>query len=144
MKTFKQYISEAKIKIGGNKPNDHIKKFFDDYHATTQSHPFDNHVRLQGMVGTELSSGIDHVHMHDIVNYGEGKKGQGTAALRHIQNLANKHGVEIRGHAKAYSRESKHVRDTEKLVGWYKKHGFEIGQGDPDDGYPISYKGKKK
>lgn len=142
MKTLKQ-ILEARIKLGTKKSDGNIEGFFDDYHKTTDEHPFDGHVRLQGLVGTELSSAGDHVHMHDIVNYGEGGQGHGTDALNHIKSLADKHGIEIRGQAKAYSQNPKHITKTKNLVGWYKKQGFTVGKGNVDDGYPISYKGKK-
>jgi hypothetical protein len=144
MLTFKQYLNEVvKLRLGKKSGGGNIDGFLDDYHDSTKPHPFDSHTRLHGMVGVELSRASDHVHVHDIRNYGEAKKGHGTHTLKHLTSLADKHGVELRGIAKAYSKSKDHVRSTAKLKGWYQKHGFGVERGNKDDGYDISYKGKK-
>jgi hypothetical protein len=143
MKTFKQHLNEAKIKIEAKKSGN-VDDFFKDLDASTQSHPFDDRQRLHGMVGIHASPFEGGVHLHDIVNYGEAKQGNGTSALEHLKSLADTHGVEISGTAKAYSNHPKHITKTKQLVGWYKKHGFKIGHGSAEDGYEVSYKGTKK
>lgn len=143
MKTFKQHIKEARLKLGAKKSGGNVDGFFNDLDKTTQPHPFDDRQRLHGMVGIHASPFEGGVHLHDIVNYGEAKRGHGTRTLEYLKSLADKHGVEISGTAKAYSNRPNHITKTKKLTDWYGKHGFQIGKGNKDDGYPISYKGKK-
>jgi len=143
MKTFREYITEDKIKLGTKKPSGNVDGFFKDLYDSTQEHPFNSRERLYGMVGIHASPSGGGVHLHDIVNYGESGQGHGTRTLQHLKSLADKHGITISGIAKAYSNNPKHITKTKALVGWYKKHGFEAGSGNKDDGYPISYKGKK-
>jgi len=144
MKSFKEFIKEAMvIKIGGktSETSKKLDRFMDDYYDSTSDHPFDDRSRIHGNSATsELSSAFGKIHMHDIRAL---TPGGGHEALEHIKRLADKHGVEITGTAKAYNRSAKYPMNSNQLAGYYKKRGFEVGSGD-SDGYPIRYKPKSK
>ena len=82
-----------------------------------------------------------HMTQIDIVALGDVGTGEGTAALQMLTGLADLHHVTIEGTAKAYSNRDGHIQETNRLVQWYKKHGFEVIGGNPEDGYDIIYKG---
>lgn len=144
MKTYKEFIKEAMVvKIGGktSETSKKLDRFMDDYYDSTSEHPFDGRARIHGDSATsELSSAFGEIHMHDIRAL---RPGGGHEALEQIKSLADKHGVEISGTAKAYGRSAKYPMNSKQLAGYYKKRGFEVGSGD-SDGYPIRYKPKAK
>lgn len=139
MKTFKKYIEEIKL---GARSSPNTDNFMDDYHNSTSEHPSDPRSRVHGDSATsELSPVFGKIHMSDIRAL---KPGGGHAALEKIKSLADKHGVAISGHAKAYHPSDKYPMKSKQLASYYKKRGFEVGKGSESEGYPISYKPKNK
>lgn len=67
------------------------------------------------------------------------RTGAGTAGLQFLIGLAEKHGVKLEGTAKAYHNSLEVIRDSQRLVEWYRKHGFVRLRGNKKDGYEIRY-----
>jgi hypothetical protein len=128
------------IKLRGNGPNPGIQGFMQDYEAATQPNPMNDRQRLYGPIGIMLYSFGNGIHLEDIVALSEPGKGHATKALTFLKQLADKHRVRLEGTAKAYLDHDQHrVTQTNDLVRWYKKNGFDILGGDPEDGYEIQY-----
>lgn len=118
-------------------------KFMSDVYATTDEHPFSSRERIHNGEATfEVSPHEGAIHISDIRSL-KPKSGAGTRALNHLKSLADKHGVELKGDAKAYHN-NKEYMNTKQLKGWYSKNGFKVGRGDDYDGHPISYKPSQK
>ena len=133
MKTFKQFINE------GKKQKD---DFMDDYYASTSEHPFDHRSRIHNNAATlELSRVGSRVRMHDVRALAPGG---GKDAIEHVKRLADKHGVEIEGTAKAYTKSKQYPMSTKQLADYYKRRGFSVSHGSATDGYNIRYIPKKK
>lgn len=134
VKSFKEYLQETVLKLRGFGPksaSDSVKNFMNDYHKTTKEHPLDNKSRILNGTTVHASEDGNSVHIHDIHSH-EPKSGNGTRALKHLTGLADKHGVKLNLHAKAYLEdkpkhvgEPEHIRSTPRLQKWYKKHGFQ-------------------
>lgn len=137
MKTFREFLNEKVIKLGASS-TEKSRAFMDDLHATSQPHPTSRHHRVIGGASVEMSPRGNDVHLHDVLSH-QPHTGAGTAALHHVQRLADKHGVRITATAKAYSKDKEHVRDTDHLKKWYRKHGFAVERGTKKDGYDIRY-----
>lgn len=125
MKTFLQYLSEGSLKLS-KKPTGNTDKFLDDLWDTSHPHPFDDRQRIVGSATVHVSPHSDGIHIHDIRSLDQGS-GAGTEALKHLTNLADKHGVPLDLHAHGYANTK-----TTQLKKWYKKHGFESGKGSGD------------
>lgn len=137
MKSFKQYLSEAVIKLGSGKRPPEIDDFMDDYYDSTQDHPFNDRARVHTpLATTEIHPFGNEIHISDVVAH---EPGAGSAAIEHLKALADKHKVTLSGTAVAYAQSKKHPMTNKQLAGWYKKRGFEIGEGNADDGYEVKY-----
>lgn len=133
-----QPLFEADLKLGGKNPA--AEAFMDDLFQMGQAHPFERGmVLINGVVGVRARPFQGEIHLSDIVTYLDTGQGKGTEALQALKGLADKHGVAIEGIAKAYSQNPEHIQDSQRLAQWYKKHGFEIGDGDPEEGFEIRY-----
>jgi len=75
-----------------------------------------------GNVFVELSVFNDRLHLSGIMA-NEKKKGFGAKVMRFLMDVADKHGVEIEGTAKPFSKEG--MKKT-ALKAWYKKLGFDF------------------
>jgi hypothetical protein len=122
-------ISEV-IKLGGN-DNAKTKAFMDEFYSITQPNPFNDRERVLGQARIELSPFGREIHISDIVTMAP-KTGAGTKAMQTIIGLANKHGVVLHLTAKAYTNDKTYVTNTEDLVRWYAKLGFELENEDID------------
>jgi hypothetical protein len=104
-----------------------IDSFLNDYHKSTEAHPWDNKTRLvNGEAALQVSPQDGQIHIHDILSfapatYNNQGLGGGSKALRLLTNLADKHGVELNLTPQAYS--NKGLSD-EQLHAWYSRHGF--------------------
>ena len=109
-------------------------KFMNEYREDTWDHPLDNRTRLlntktgldprSDFATLELSrNGDDGVHVNSIMALEKGR-GQGRQALQYLTNLADKHGVDLHGTAKAFGRD--HGLNTAQLKAWYKRNGFQV------------------
>lgn len=131
-------IYESVIKLAGS--SNAAKNFMDELRSTTEAHPWNPRTRIiNGNVSVEASAVGDRIHLHDIVSHAP-RSGAGTAALNHLKSLADKHGVELEGVAKAYTDEGGRISSSKRLKKWYTKHGFTASYGDDEEGYDISYK----
>ena len=140
MLTFKQFMLEMKITLNKRNSSKTVA-FMRDYHSSTSDHPFDNRSRLYGNATLEVSPIEDNIHLHDIRSF---EPGAGHKAIEHIKSLANKHDVKIAGIAKAYGQSKKYPMSSKQLSNWYSKRGFNVGRGNTDDGYSVSYKPRNK
>ena len=119
-----------------------IEDFLDDFWRMTEAHPFSRKTRLYDGVMIELSPWAGTIRVSSIQTT-EPRKGAGTAALRFLIGLADQHRVKLTGTAKAYSEDPLHITETDRLVEWYRKHGFSILSESGEDGYEIEYQGKE-
>lgn len=119
--------------------------YIEDLYDMGNPHPFNDKVVTFGPVGVEMSAmGDDVVHLHDIISYEQQQSGHGTKVLQKLMQLANRHGVVIDAHAKAYSNDPRHQQDNHALLAWYVKNGFTVTNDiDVDDyGAEIEYDGR--
>lgn len=139
MLSFSEFLREEgplRIRLGGS--TDASKSFLRDYHDTTSPHPFSRGHRLFGHASLEVSDFNGKIRLHDVQTHVP-RSGAGTAALKHLTGLADKHGVAIHATAKAYSKDPTHVNKTDDLKKWYRKHGFQVERGTSKTGYDIRY-----
>ena len=125
MKNFATFITEVRIQLRGrgNYDDTNAKAFMDDLHNNHDIHPFDPDQHIIHNTVVHASKDGHQVHIHDLRTL-DPDKGNGTKALKHLTAMADKHGVKLNLHAKAYSKQPEHVTKTHQLVSWYKKHGF--------------------
>lgn len=124
-----------KIKLGDGGSQKKLDNFMEDYIISSQEHPWNPRVRIIDNTMIELSPFGGKIHISDIVAI-QPQSGFATSAMKKLQNLADKYGVELELTAKAYSQDGQRISDTEKLIKWYLKLGFKIQDDlvdDPDD-----------
>lgn len=120
-------ILEAVIKLGKTRPDEGAPSlnFMNELEATYAENPMNHHQRIIGSAKVEMSPmGNMSVRLHDIQGMGGGA---GTAAMKAVCALADKHDVTIKLTACGYLN-----TPTEVLVNWYEKLGFSVT--DEDDG----------
>lgn len=134
----------TRLKLGGGGDNSRAQAFIQDLEGLSDAHPFHPRQRIIGGATVEISPvrGTNQVHIHDVLSL-EPNKGHATRALGLLKKLADKHKVVIDLFAKAYLRNPGYISDTEQLVRWYQRLGFEITDDyDPeilDDGVEMRY-----
>lgn len=124
-------ITEITLKNG----NSNIKNFINDYIDQTQEHPFNAKARIYNGSVLEIYPFNNNIHISDIMSTAP-RTGAGTAGIKFLMMLANKHNVKLELIAKAYSRDKKYITDTEQLAKWYMRLGFQIDDEyveDPND-----------
>jgi hypothetical protein len=133
--------SPVPIKLGQRRSprSDKLTDFMDAFENATYQHPFSPGERLLGDASVNVSPFGDKIHLSSLQSLAPGS-GAGTRALEELKRMADEYGVEIGGTAKAYARDQKYITSTKRLVEWYRKHGFEILSGNPQDGYDIVYR----
>lgn len=128
------------IKLGNNSYTS-VKPFMWDFVDATEESPIGKG-RLYDDVLIDVHPFDGGIRISDIVAVGDKAKGKGTAALKFLTNLADRHGVKLSGHAKAYSQSPEHIQTSERLLQWYQKHGFQERPdrfGSEDEGFDIKY-----
>jgi len=113
--------------------------FMSEYEDDTHPHPFMQNARFLN-TETGQPKGSDFamlemrpeafeetptVHLNSIMAM-QPRSGQGTQALEYVKQLADKHGVTLRGYAKQFGRDTKTTMSTPLLKKWYAKHGFDV------------------
>jgi hypothetical protein len=148
MKNKKKIISEIRIKLGQRHKNGSpaVQKFMKAFMEASDPHPFDHNSRVFGGTTIHLSPDNYEVHIHDVQSLNP-KSGAGTKAMKALLKLADKHHVNLNAVAKAYAKHGDYIKDTEKLVSWYRKLGFDIEDADENDtfyydGVEIKYYSK--
>ena len=132
------------VKLRGNTNTD-VEPFMAAFKAATKESPVGGG-RLYGDVLLDVSPFDNEIHISDIVAVGKRSQGKGTKALKFLTNLADKHNVKLSGVAKGYSNSKEHIQTSERLLQWYKKHGFvepSDSFGDEDEGFDIKYNPKR-
>lgn len=122
----------VRIQLGRKVDGKRAQAFMDEYHSDSQEHPFAHTARILHGAVVEASKDGNEVHIHDIRTTSP-RSGAGTKALKHLTNLADKHNVKLNLFAKAYSNSPDHINNTERLVKWYEKHGFQHEEPDYDE-----------
>lgn len=124
-------------------PSDSVKRFMDDYHSVSSRHPSSPNKRIIGNAVVELHPMQKHVHFSDILSLKPGS-GAGGNAVRTLTDLADKHGVVLKGFADPYQRGQKgnYITQQSHLDKFYKKRGFKIDKMDGDTS--VTYIPKSK
>lgn len=119
-----------RIKLGGfnAKPKNNTEQFLQDYYSNTEDHPFNSKVRVYNGAMLEISPWDNEIHIGDITSTAP-RSGAGTAGMKFLTSLADKHNVKLDLTAKAYSNDPERIGDTEQLARWYQRLGFQV---DPD------------
>lgn len=149
---YQKAIRFIKLKYGKTKnestirlstPSDSVRRFMDDYHSVSSSHPSSPNKRIIGNALVELHPMQNHVHFSDILSLKPGS-GAGGNAVRALTNLADKHGVALKGFADPYKRGQKgnYITQQPHLDKFYKKRGFSIEKIDGDT--MVTYNPKSK
>lgn len=107
--------------------------FIQDFLDISEPHPFNPRVGIIGGAAIELSKFNGNIHLSDITSLDPGK-GYSNAAMRLLTRLADKHNVVIELIAKAYRNDR---MDTEQLVQWYQRLGFQPVDDDLDLDYGV-------
>lgn len=139
---YQKAIRFIKLKYGKTKnestirlspPSDSVKRFMDDYHSVSSIHPSSPNKRIIGNAVVELHPMQNHVHFSDILSLKPGS-GAGGNAVRILTDLADKHGVVLKGFADPYKRGQKgnYITQQSHLDKFYKKRGFKIDKVDGD------------
>jgi hypothetical protein len=124
----------TRIQLGQPRKNN-TAAFMDDYILITQEHPFNHKARIYNGAVLEVYPMGNAVHVSDVMTTAP-RSGAGTAAVKFLTSLADRHRVKLELLAKAYSKDKKYITDTEQLANWYKKMGFHVDDEfieDPDD-----------
>ena len=129
----------VRIQLGRKADGKRAQAFMDEYHSDSQEHPFAHTARILHGAVVEASKDGNEVHIHDIRTTSP-RSGAGTKALKHLTNLADKHNVKLNLFAKAYSNSPDHINNTERLVKWYEKHGFQHEEPDYDESWGSDMK----
>jgi hypothetical protein len=117
----------VRLKLGGGNTTK-AKEFMQELNSITDEHPFDRSKRIVGGAAVEVSvvnHANDRVYLHDIMAL-DPRKGYSSQALGLLTRLADKHHVTIELFAMAYTRDTRYLTVTEKLVRWYQKLGFVV------------------
>lgn len=127
-------ISEITIKLGSGR-TDNTDAYLRELNSITQEHPFNGRARILGNAAIEVYAANKNIHISDIQSLAP-NTGAGSAALKLLTDLADKHHVKLDLTAKAYAKDKKYVTDTAQLAAWYKRMGFHVDDefiDDPDD-----------
>lgn len=136
--------SAPRIKLRSHDNRPDWDKIMRDIDSQTNPHPFSDRERVFNNRSTfEIRPFENSLHLGDIRAL-QPNQGAGTELLDFLKGIADKHGVPITGTAKAYHSGSGYIADTDKLADWYRRRGFEIGDGYPEDGYDIIYNPRKQ
>lgn len=111
-----------------------LAEFMQDFESGTALHPTSRHLRVWGnKAAFEVSifNGVIRLSYIGTTSLG---KGHGTRALRWLLELADKHGVEMRGTIHRVGREGLSERE---LRLWYVRHGVK------NEKKNIVYQGKQ-
>ena len=132
----------ARIKLRGHDSRPDWDAVMEDIEAGTSPHPFSGNERIYNDRSTfDISPFGEELHLGDIRAL-QPNQGAGTELLDFLKGIADKHQVPITGTAKVYHSSPGYISETEKLADWYRKRGFDVGEGYPEDGYEIRYNPK--
>lgn len=96
-----------------------LRGFMDDFYAQTAPHPFGACERIwDGRARIELDIWNGTIYLHSIETIERGR-GDGTAGLKFLFDLARYHRVNITGMVQGYGRTLPHSQ----LCAWYERHG---------------------
>ena len=135
MKIFEITDKPPRIRLGGfgRQPSkNYTEPFLKDYIEITQEHPFNSKARIYNNAVIEIYSRRNEIHISDVLST-QPRSGAGTAAIKMLKKLADKHNIKLDLTAKSYHTDQKFVTDTETLVRWYRKLGFIIDDEFIDD-----------
>jgi len=123
------------VKLSGfnsQRSGNNTEAFLQDYYDNTSEHPFNPSARVYGDSVLEIYPMGNQIHISDVLTLNP-RSGGGTKAIQFLKALSDKHRVKLDLIAKAYSSDNKFITDTENLVRWYLKLGFEIDDEFIDD-----------
>lgn len=118
--------------FNGQRSGNNTEAFLQDYYDNTSEHPFDNRTRVYDNSVLKIYPMGNQIHISDVLTLNP-RTGAGTKAIQFLKTLSDKHRVKLDLTAKAYSSDNKFITDTEQLVRWYSKLGFEIDDEFIDD-----------
>jgi hypothetical protein len=106
-----------------------------DYIIASDEHPWNPKTRIMQNTMLEVYPTGNTIRISDIQSMMP-KQGYASQAIQQLKQLADKNSVKLELTAKAYANSPEYINDTEKLVKWYKKMGFQIDDefvDDPED-----------
>lgn len=124
------------IKLGSNPAKARLDAFMTELHELTGEHVFDARARVLDNASIEVSSFDGSIHISDVRAI-EPRQGGGTAAMKFLCGLADKHDVKMTLTAKSYSEGR---MSTQQLKDWYETFGFtedDDTMGDEFEGYDM-------
>ena len=105
-----------------NYTNLSLQSFMIDFELNTTTHPISNFLRIwNNNVAFEVKVWGDEIRLSSIKSFSK-NNGNGTAALKWITALAEKHGVCISGDISPIK--EKEALNKYQLKSWYSKNGF--------------------
>lgn len=116
-----KFKAEFLIKLKKDGSKEAVDAFIEEFWENTTHNPFSNRERVwQNVAGIECVKWEGCIHLSFIRSFEKGT-GAGSAALKWLCQLADKHGVPIELHAKPVG---KGGLTANKLREWYMRHGF--------------------
>lgn len=125
-----------RIRLGNNQgAKKKLDNYIEDYTMISEPHPWNQRIRIIDNTMIELYPVGDAMHVSDVQSMSP-RQGFATSAVKKLQKLADKHGIKLELTAKAYANDPQRISDTQDLVRWYLRLGFDIDDDlidDPDD-----------
>lgn len=136
-------LEVVRIKLGQGVSTKGAEEFMAELNKITSGHPLNDASRILDGTSIQVTRYHNAIHLSDIQSHDPGS-GKGTAAMRKLLSMADKHNVKITAFAKAYSSNDKFITDTKQLIEWYRKLGFrqeheEDDVEDYEDGVDLVY-----
>lgn len=124
-----------RIRLGNTDSTKKVDNFMKDYIIASDEHPWNPKTRIMQNTMLEVYPTGNTIRISDIQSMMP-KQGYASRAIQQLKQLADKNSVKLELTAKAYANSPEYINDTEKLVKWYKKMGFQIDDelvDDPED-----------
>lgn len=124
-----------RVRLGSGGAKKKLDNYIKDYTMISEPHPWNPQTRIIDNTMVQLYPVSNAIHISDIQSVTPGQ-GLATSAMKKLQKLADKHRVKLELTAKAYANDPQRISDTEELVRWYLRLGFDIDDeliDDPSD-----------
>ena len=122
MLSFRDYYTESVIRLSPRDPN--IKSYITEVELWGTKNPLNNKQNLIDNVKLELSDARDRVRINFIGSISP-KQGDGTRLMNRLIELADRMNIKLALSPDMVGEEG--IKDIRKLIGWYKRFGFEGG-----------------
>jgi hypothetical protein len=119
-------LLEITLTVPGESPEQ--KAFIKEWNQISRPNPMSDRFRLLGNVGVELWPWQGTIRIARVISTEKKGEGQGTAAMKKLMQLADKHHVALTGEVKPFSggATNRPSLTVGQLKAWYKKLGFDV------------------